>query len=302
MVSDMFAGPCLNTVRLIQLPRQASRPGVRTQSECFHQWSFPDGRAWAEFYRSQHGFLVRFPKVADFEIVDEGSDVRCSPGRDTSDATVEHLYLNQVLPLALSLQDKLVFHASAVNICDVSVAFLGSSGLGKSTLATSFATSGHSFLTDDCLVLEDCGEGYMAMPSHPSIRLWEDSRNLLLDQFCAVAPKLEYTSKDRILAGTQLTHCDQPHQIVAAYVLADDASQPLSIDPLGQVDAMMAWAEHSFVLDIEDQERMQRNFESFVRLAAMIPCFRLNYPRAFDSLPATRNAIIDHVSSLLVAT
>jgi serine kinase of HPr protein (carbohydrate metabolism regulator) len=91
-------------------------------------------------------------------------------------ATVEHLYLNQVLPLALSRQGKLVLHGSAVDIGGQGVAFLGESGRGKSTLAASFATEGTRFLTDDGLLLEWVGECCMIIPSHPSIRLWQTAK------------------------------------------------------------------------------------------------------------------------------
>jgi hypothetical protein len=60
------------------------------------------------------------------------------------------------------------------------VAFLGESGRGKSTLAASFATEGTRFLTDDGLLLEWVGGHCMIVPSHPSIRLWEDSQEALI--------------------------------------------------------------------------------------------------------------------------
>src|SRR5574340_1151913 len=102
------------------------------------------------------------------------------PAPAGGEQTVEHLYLNQVLPLALSMQGKLVFHASAVEIGEVAVAFMGESGKGKSTLAASFATHGYRFLTDDGLVIEAEDEGHRIVPSHPSLRLWQDSEGALI--------------------------------------------------------------------------------------------------------------------------
>jgi hypothetical protein len=112
----------------------------------------PDGALWAQFYRADTGYLLRFPGLADF--ASTGLEVTAWPAPGISGQTVEHLYLNQVLPLALSMQGKLVFHASAVEIGDGAIAFMGESGKGKSTLAASFATSGYRFLTDDGLIVE----------------------------------------------------------------------------------------------------------------------------------------------------
>ena len=146
------------------------------QDAPFHQWSFPDGTLWTQFYRQGGGYLLRFPDLADFEVSADGATVLGFPAPGVTSPTVEHLYLNQVLPLALSRQGKLVLHGSAVDIGGQGVAFLGESGRGKSTLAASFATEGTRFLTDDGLLLEWVDGHCMIVPSHPSIRLWEDSQ------------------------------------------------------------------------------------------------------------------------------
>ena len=123
------------------------------------------------------------------------------PAPGVTSPTVEHLYLNQVLPLALSRQGKLVLHGSAVDIAGQGVAFLGESGRGKSTLAASFATEGTRFLTDDGLLLEWVDGRCMIIPSHPSIRLWEDSQEALVNSSAEMAPAVSFTSKARFLAG-----------------------------------------------------------------------------------------------------
>ena len=144
----------------------------------FHTWAFPDGTPWTEFYRENGGYLLRFPDLADFRVSADGLEVTGFPVPGVSESTSQHLYLNQVLPLVLSKLGKLVFHASAVEVPGGAVAFAAESGRGKSTLAASFAVNGFRFLTDDGLVLEPVADGYQVQPSHPSIRLWEDSEEV----------------------------------------------------------------------------------------------------------------------------
>ncbi|MBK8358824.1 MAG: hypothetical protein IPL15_07500 [Comamonadaceae bacterium] len=136
-------------------------------------------------------------------------------------ATVEHLYLNQVLPLALSRQGKLVLHGSAVDIGGQGVAFLGESGRGKSTLAASFATEGTRFLTDDGLLLEWVSDQCMILPSHPSIRLWEDSQDALVSDSATVAPAVSFTTKSRFLAGPGIPFCDEAWPLQRVFFLGD---------------------------------------------------------------------------------
>ena len=92
---------------------------------------------------------------------------------------------------------------------DGGVVFIGDSGRGKSTLAASFATNGYRFLTDDGLVIEEGDEGYLVLPSQPSIRLWEDSREALLHPRTPAAAAVEHTPKACFLAGNEIAFCKE---------------------------------------------------------------------------------------------
>jgi hypothetical protein len=92
---------------------------------------------------------MRFPQLPDFLVAADAGTVSCFPVPDVPKGTMQHLYFNQVLPLRLSKRGKLVFHTTAVEMGAGAVAFVGESGRGKSTLAASFATSGHRVLTDE---------------------------------------------------------------------------------------------------------------------------------------------------------
>src|SRR5271169_2001473 len=63
----------------------------------FHCWKDPGGSVRAAFYRTGSGLKIRFPNLADFDISNGNALINCSPERGVSDATIEHLYLNQVL-------------------------------------------------------------------------------------------------------------------------------------------------------------------------------------------------------------
>ena len=164
----------------VSLQTLGARPQAPLPQAPFHQWTFPDGTKWTLFYRLDSGYLLRFPDLVDFEVSRDGRMAVAWPVPGVSPGTVEHLHLNQVLPLALSRQGRLVLHASAVAFDGIGVAFTGESGRGKSTLAASFATTGARFLTDDGLQLDWLDGQCQIMPSHPSVRLWEDSQESLV--------------------------------------------------------------------------------------------------------------------------
>jgi hypothetical protein len=261
----------------------------------FHIWVFPDGTLWTEFHRADGGYLLRFPQLADFRVAADARAVTCVPVPEVSEGTTQHLYLNQVLPLVLSKLGKLVFHASAVEIGAGAVAFVGESGRGKSTLAASFAVSGCRFLTDDGLVVEPSGGGYEALPSHPSIRLWDDSEAALLIPLAARrAPPVHYTAKARFLADEDLAFCEAARPLRRVYFLGDGSAERIELQRLSPAEALVEWVKHSFLLDIEEQSRLASHFDQVARLANERIHYRLDYPRRFEDLSKVRQAIVEH--------
>jgi hypothetical protein len=279
----------------IHYTERAERPLAPVGEAAFHQWVFPDGTLWTQFFRQGAGYLLRFPELADFEVSADGCTVQGFPAPGVSSPTVEHLYLNQVMPLALSRQGKLVLHGSAVDIGGQGVAFLGESGRGKSTLAASFATEGTRFLTDDGLLLEWVVDRCMILPSHPSIRLWEDSQDALVSERTAMAPAVSFTSKSRFLAGPGIAFCDEARPLRRLFFLGEGEVETPTIEPLRPAEALIELVKHSFLLDIEARDMLARHFDDLSRLAALPIYYRLDYPRSYAALPLVREAVIRHV-------
>jgi len=263
----------------------------------FHEWIFPDGTQWAQFYRIDQNYLVRFPDLGDFDISADGLIVRSWPVPGITAGTVDHLYLNQVLPLVLSKLGKWVFHASAVETRTGAVVFLAESGRGKSTLAAAFATAGYRFLTDDALLLEPAGGGYEVQPSHPSVRLWRDSQEALLGDDAQLAPPVQYTSKARLLSGGDLAFCEESRPLRRMYFLGDGSSSDVSIERMIPSEALMGLVKNSFLLDIEAPDAVASHFNRLADMAELPIYYRLNYPRSYDMLPAVRQAIVEHAAA-----
>jgi hypothetical protein len=265
------------------------------ESAPFHTVTLPNGTPWTEFYRIDNGYVLRFPGLADFEVSADALEVVCFPASKISIATAEHLYLNQVLPLVLGKRGKLVFHASAVEIGSEAVAFVAVSGRGKSTLAASFATNGFRFLTDDGLVLERDDQGFVVQPSHPSIRLWEDSREALLPT-TTKTPALDYTYKARFFqADDDSVFCNKPRPLRKVYFLGDGSATVLDVRSLSAAGAFAEWLQHSFLLDVEERPRLASHFDQVAALAKQAIHYHLDYPRRYDELDRVRESIVDHV-------
>lgn len=274
-----------------------ARPQEAVEAPPFHQWVFPDGVRWTAFYRAAEGFLLRFPDLGDYLLSADCLQIACHPVPGVPDSTIWDLYLNQVLPLALSHRGKLVLHSSAVEIAGCAAAFLGESGRGKSTLAASFATAGYRFLADDGLVLDREDRTYVVQPSHPSIRLWRDSESALLQPPVMGAAQSPLPAKARHLPGDRLVFCGEPRVLGYIYALGRGTSRDIVIEKLSPREAVVGLLGNSFLLDIKDRALLSRHFDRIARLARLPICYRLDFPRTFEMLPKVRQAILRHCGS-----
>jgi hypothetical protein len=273
----------------------AARQQVRLNATLFNEWKNADGKTWMSFYRTPADYLLRFPDLADFQISRNGRNVHCWPVPGTSEETVRHLYLNQVLPLTLSKNGKLLFHGSAVEIGSEAIAFLGTSGRGKSTLAASFATTGFRFLTDDGLELQSRDGVCEILPSHPSIRLWEDSHLALIPEGARIAPPVQFTSKARLLAGDEIAFCNAPRNLRRVYFLGECSPQETTFACMSPSEALIELVKNSFLLDTGEREMLAAHFNELSSLVKLPIFYRLEYPRQFADLARVRQAIVEHV-------
>lgn len=282
------------------LPAEVRLLGARVQmtmgSKPFHEWLDQDGSPWTQFHRTETGYLLRFPGLADFALSAADLAVACCPVPGVTEATWRQLFLNHVLPLVLSKRGKLVFHASAVEVAGRAAAFVAESGGGKSTLAASFASGGYRFLADDGLVVEASERGYQAMPSHPSVRLWEDSQSVLVSPGAVAEPAVQYTPKARFRAGGDFAFCDEPRPLARAYFLGNGRARKVTFEPMSPAEAAMRWVKGSFLLDLEEKTLLAAQFGEVAALADQVSCYRLDYPRRFADLSRIREAIVRHLA------
>lgn len=283
----MTARPVFRFLRAAPQEPLPSRP--------FHRIVSPGGRPWTLVHREAAGYRLRFPGLADFTVAADGAHARCRPVAGTSRAVCEHLFLNQVRPLMLSHRGHLVFHASAVAAHGGAIAFLGASGRGKSTLAAAFATAGQPFLTDEDLVLDLRHGGYRVRASHPSLRLWDDSRRALLGNRGRAVAALPFTDKTRLASGTALPHGSRPRRLLCAYVLGTGRARQPSIRPIAANASVKEWLRNAFLLDPGDKVRLVTHFRNTADLAARVACFRLDFPRRFGVLPRVRQCVLEHL-------
>ncbi|MDF1603440.1 hypothetical protein [Nocardioides sp. YIM 152315] len=99
-------------------------------------------------------YHLRFYNACDIEINREMDHAVIHPVGDTDEALLSVIAGGTLLAFVLALRGETVLHASAVQVGDVALGFVGASGMGKSTTATLMCADGGRLITDDLLRLD----------------------------------------------------------------------------------------------------------------------------------------------------
>ena len=211
--------------------------------------------------------------------------------------TIDHFLADQVIPRAMAHAGLFIVHASGVRIGESAALFIGASGMGKSTLATSFNNAGSPLMGDDAIVLSSEKGKFRAQPVYPSLRLLPDSIKALLPKSVATTAVSHSSTKRRIDLPVSPTSKFGPQSIGAIFKLCEPSSgDGIHCRPLSIADTCMALIENSFLLDPTDMYRVRAKLSAASELARHVPAFGISYPRNYGSLTEVQNLIRAHLS------
>lgn len=222
--------------------------------------------------RASDGYLVELAGVGRFLVTAERIGYALDEG--VSHRALEQALVDQIVPRALHLVGKPSLHASAVWLQGLgAVAFTGESGAGKSTLCAALAAHG-CVVSDDSLSLEEDGEGLLALPGYPSLRLWPDAACALapdeadsLERATPRVPKLRYPR--RLVDGPV------PLRLVVVLERSDEPTPRL--ERLVGREAFAALDGQVHRLAVDDPRALEAEFHLLTTVIERVPIMRLRY-------------------------
>jgi hypothetical protein len=275
----------------------------QTISSWFMQWGLSGGEPWLSCAKTDSGYFLRFNELADFTIDRNGREIVCMSRPGIPEDTLQHLLLDQVIPLVINLRGGEALHASAILTRSGVVAFAGPAGSGKSTITASLFKMGYPFVSDDCLPLQEKDQNIYAIPAYPGLRLWKDTEAHLFGDNGNKKSVAHYTSKVRVdIEERPESYSPEPKPFVRLYDIINspetDETSDIMIENLSPQDSFMALVRCTFRLDISDQEMLVRQFHFHKRIAERVSVRKLSFPRNFNLLPAVREAIVNDLKDL----
>lgn len=151
------------------------------------------------------------------------------------------------LPFATLLHQRgfLLLHGSCVEVDGRAIAFVGDSGMGKSTLAAAMHARGHNLIVDDLIAIRFEDGHPLVQPGFPQFKLWRESVVALggdpdaLPQIDREIPKLAHRITERFSDPT-------PLPLRRIYLLAWGAGDEPRLEPLSPRQAFFKLSIHSY--------------------------------------------------------
>ena len=230
-------------------------------------------------YRLAEGYLQRFHGRCDF-VVDEGlSEVRywTAPGFD--DALVPVFFVGTVASLLLTLRGRAVLHGTTVSWRGRTVAFVGGSGKGKTTLAALCCAAGARLVCDDVvpLVHPTEGSGAACCGLGHELRLRPTAREVA-DLFPAPGPPRRTTADGRLVLRPEVASEEENLLSVLVIPRPSRSSGAVRLRRLGPTEAVTQLLSNSRLPALRPLPLQARYFAVATALATDVPVVEAEVP------------------------
>lgn len=247
--------------------------------------------------RGDESIYLRWSGLYEFLVAPCGTHVAYRPLQHGDAAVLQNFLLGQALSFALVRQGVEPIHAAVIDLDGRGIGLLGDCGFGKSTLAGSLMQAGHRLVTDDVLIVDERGAELMVRAGTGRIKLLPDSAASVMGVGHAgipVAPqadKLVFRLDDRLVQNR-----DVPLEafLILPAPTERAACDRVEIQRTSRAELFYELVRNTFVCDIENGRRLQRNFSVNARIASSVDGYKLRYPPGIDRLPMVRQAVLEH--------
>ena len=241
----------------------------------------PTGEPSLQISKVEDGMYVRlaYADGTEFWLDRKRENVWANwPDRLSLENAATYLF-GPVLGLLLRLRGVTCLHASAVSFGERSVAFVGTTGAGKSTTAAAFARQGCGALSDDIVTLERRDGKFYVQPAYPYLCLWPDSVQMLYGSAEELPRFLGDWDKRCLLLGKEGSRYeDRSLPLGAIYVLGARRPDPAPyIEELRPQSALLSLIADTYANKILDRNMRAKEFEVLGQLVSSVAVRRV-YP------------------------
>ncbi len=232
-------------------------------------WTTEDGETHA-ICEMEGGFpRVLLPNIGIIRVIDEAGHVRGTVANAVKIPVMEEVYYRFALPMILQAAGAEMLHASAVLGTKGVVAFCGTSGTGKSTLAFTLSRKHHRHWADDAVIF------------FPHQRVFEALR-------LPFRPRVEIATTEPVefIRGTESTPLSAI-VVLQRYPggIVESGDFRADVRRLSSADAFRTVLPHIYSFILSDPHRNALMMSRYFDIASRLPVFDLRFTPCLDALP-----------------
>ncbi|MEG3614444.1 hypothetical protein [Isoptericola haloaureus] len=236
----------------------------------------PD-RPWYTATRTGDGYHLRFYGTCEFVLGHDLEDVVLHV-TDGADPGVAHVLASgALLAFQLYLRGHAVLHASAVQVGDGVVGFVGRSGMGKSTMAALLCAEGGALVTDDVLRIDPAGDDHVARLGATQLRLRKGAETLA-GRFGTGSPGRGRSADDRDLLAPGRAASDAVPVRALVVPLPERDRDELEVVPVRGAAAALLVLSYPRLLGWQDTGVAARQLARVSALVARVPVVTARVP------------------------
>jgi hypothetical protein len=253
--------------------------------------------AVAESYEANDGeFLLRLPGVATYYVRD-GVEIVIDRTAGAPELDVRSYLMGNLFAVLCHQRRLLPLHASAIATSRGAVAFLGTSGAGKSSMVAFLSKRGHRVLADDvCLIDPAAPRHQRVLPVAPWLKLWSTTLEAMGESSHGLSRIFSDDEKYRY----ELQQPEAPTRL-AELILLERAESPAEVSferlaPAHALHAMLDLTYQSWLV-----RAIGRTESYFLRCGQALEgarVTRMRRPWGFDAMEATLAALEGHLDAM----
>jgi hypothetical protein len=237
---------------------------------------WPDGSNYSIRRRESGDYIAWYSGVGLFVLTPDLRRAVLHPQSATGLPLAALIAAGSLLAFTLQMGGDTVLHASAVQLGDRAVAFVGYSGMGKSTMATLCCADGGLLICDDVLRVDLSGESARCYRGGGELRLRPNAAGLV-DRF-AVRPESRKTVDQRdAVAVEQVGDALIPFGAIVV-PRPDRALTKTTVSMLDPMDALLTLVRYPRLLGWVDEPTHARLFANLATLCERVPLYVADIP------------------------
>lgn len=251
-----------------------------------------DGTVRYSLARDREQTVLRYPGLCEFVGDPELADVTVHrhPGRDSG--LIPILAAGALVAVHLKLRHELVLHASAVQRNGQALAFVGASGMGKSTLAALLCSNGCELVTDDVLRVDLTAPVARVDPGGIESRLRVNARPLA---DAAPSGAVRRTADGR-LALRPRACANEPLPLAACVVpLPTRKSVDVAVRRLRTAPALLRMLQFPRIVGWSEPISTADEFQALADLVERIPVFEASVPWGPPFRPQVASGLLEAI-------